>query len=113
MQGALALGVGRLLKERLLIGALRLDPEEIRHQGAGQLLGRVLESDAVESLAVGGGLQAGLAVVELVMAAGVLWLGAGGAHHVVLLAGVVAVAAGRRCRVPPAAPALVRRRDWR
>jgi ATP-binding cassette subfamily B protein len=94
MQGVLALGVGRLLKERLLTGALRLDSEEIRHQGVGQLLGRVLESSAVESLAVTGGLQAALAVVELVMAASVLWLGAGGASHVVLLVGVVIVAAG-------------------
>ena len=61
MQGSLALGAGRLLKERLLVGALRMDPEDIRHQGAGQLLGRTLESHAVESLAIGGGLQAGLA----------------------------------------------------
>ena len=82
MQGAVALRAGRLLKERLLVGALRLDPEDIRHQGAGQLLGRVLESDAVESLAISGGLQAGLAAVEIVMAAAVLWFGAAGGVQV-------------------------------
>ena len=85
MQGSVALRAGRLLKERLLVGALRLDPEDIRHQGAGQLLGRVLESDAVESLAISGGLQAGLAAVEIVMAGGVLWLGAAGGVHVSVL----------------------------
>jgi ATP-binding cassette subfamily B protein len=84
-QGALALSVGRLLKQRLLVGALRLDSEKVRHQGAGELLGRVLESDAVESLAIGGGLQAGLALVELVLSAAVLWLGATGGIHVLLL----------------------------
>ena len=89
-QGALALSVGRLLKERLLVGAVRLDPEKVRDQGAGELLGRVLESDAVESLAIGGGLQASLAVVELLMSGAVLWLGATGTAHVVLLATLVA-----------------------
>lgn len=88
LQGDVALRGGRLLKERLLAGALRLDPEDIRHEGAGRLLGRVLESDAVESLAVGGGLQAGLAAIEIVMAAGVLWFGATGGAHVALLIAV-------------------------
>jgi len=85
-QGALALTVGRLLKQRLLVGALRIDSEKVRHQGAGELLGRVLESDAVESLAIGGGLQAGLSIVELVLSCAVLWLGATGGVHVLLLA---------------------------
>jgi ATP-binding cassette subfamily B protein len=91
MQGAVAFRAGRLLKNRLLVGAVRLDPEDIRSQGAGQLLGRVLESDAIESLAISGGLQAGLAAVEIVMAAGVLWFGAaGGAHVSVLIVWTVA-----------------------
>ena len=34
MQGRFATGAGALLKQRLLYGALRLAPEEIRHQGA-------------------------------------------------------------------------------
>ena len=95
LQGTLAIGVGTLLKRRLLVGALRLDPEEIRQEGAGQLLGRVIESEAVESLAMTGGLQAVLAGVELALAAGVLWLGAtGGAHVVLLIVWVAAAAAG-------------------
>jgi ATP-binding cassette subfamily B protein len=74
IQGRLAIVAGALLKQRLLAGALCLEPEEIRHEGAGQLLGRVIEAEAVESLALGGGLIAGLAVLELVLAALVLAL---------------------------------------
>ena len=85
-QGRLAIGVGGLLKQRLLVGALRLDPEEIRHQGAGQLLGRVMESGAVESLALSAGLMGVLSILDLVLAASVLLLGAGGAFHALLLA---------------------------
>jgi len=77
-QGLFAIGVGRLLKERLLVGALKLDPEETRHQGAGQLLGRVIEAEAVESLALSGGFLALLALIELCLAGTVLaLLGAG------------------------------------
>jgi ATP-binding cassette subfamily B protein len=72
LQGRIAIGAGSLLKQRLLAGALRLDPEEIRREGAGQLLGRVIEAEAVESLALGGGLAAGLALLELIVAAAVL-----------------------------------------
>jgi ATP-binding cassette subfamily B protein len=90
-QGLLALGLGGLLKQRLLSGALRLHPEEIRHQGAGELLGRVVESEAVESLALQGGFLAITATIELVVAGAVLWAGAGGALHAVLLLGWVAL----------------------
>ncbi len=71
-QGVLAIGIGALLKSRLLHGALKLEPEEIRHQGAGQLLGRVIESEAVESLALGGGFFGLVAGIELVIAGIVL-----------------------------------------
>ena len=89
-QGRLAIGVGGLLKQRLLAGALRLDPEEVRHQGAGQLLGRVMESGAVESMALSAGLLGVLSVVELGLALSVLMLGAGGGTHGLLLAAAVA-----------------------
>ncbi len=85
LQGRLSIGAGGLLKRRLLDGALRLDQEEIRHQGAGQLLGRVLESDAVETLALGGGILGGLALIELVAAGIILSLGAGGPWQAFLL----------------------------
>jgi ABC-type multidrug transport system fused ATPase/permease subunit len=91
-QGVLAIGMGGLLKQRLLYGALRLEPEEMRQQGAGQLLGRVIESQAVESLALSGGFLVLGAGIELIMAAVVLGLGGGGALHVLLLFGWVVLA---------------------
>jgi ATP-binding cassette subfamily B protein len=86
-QGQLALGVGGLLKTRLLAGALRLAPEEMRHQGAGQFLGRVLEAEAVEALALSGGMLGLLAGIELAMALIVLGTGAGGWLQSCLLLG--------------------------
>src|SRR5262249_36119103 len=77
-------------KSRMLAGALNLDTEEVRRQGVGQLLGRVMDSQAFEALAVNGGLSAVVAVVELAFAAWVMSLGAGGALHLVLLAGWLA-----------------------
>lgn len=72
LQGRLAISAGALVKQRLLAGALRLEPEEIRTEGAGHLLGRVIEAEAVESLALGGGFLALLAAIELGIAGVVL-----------------------------------------
>ena len=84
-QGRLAIGAAGLLKQWLLEGALRLDLEETRHQGTGQFLGRVMESEAVESLALSGGFLRLVAVIELALAATVLCTGAGGWYHALLL----------------------------
>jgi ATP-binding cassette subfamily B protein len=84
-QSRFAIGIGGLFKQRLLFGTLQLEPEEIRHQGAGQFLGRVMESGAVELLGLAGGFTALVAVIELLMAAGVLALGVGGWPHALLL----------------------------
>ena len=77
-QGVLAINAGGLLKQRLLYGALQLEPEEISHQGAGQLLGQVMESEALESLALNGGFTSMAMVIELIAALVVLSLGAAG-----------------------------------
>src|SRR5262249_260286 len=88
-QGCFAIGAGVLLKRRLLAGALRLAPEEIRQQGAGQLLGRVIESQAVEALALSGGMLGLVAGLELGLAAVVLSAGAMGGRQALLLLGWV------------------------
>ena len=88
LQGVVALTAGGLLKERLLVGAFRLESDEVRRQGVGQLLGRVLESEALESLALSGGFLALVASIELAVAAVVLFAGAGGALHAALLVAV-------------------------
>lgn len=85
LQGSVSLGISGILKQRLLQGALRLEPEEIRHQGAGGLFGRVLEAEAMESLALGGGLIALVSVAELFFGAAVLAAGAGGWLHAAAL----------------------------
>jgi ATP-binding cassette, subfamily B, bacterial len=84
-QGTSAIRAGGLLKQRLLYGALRLNPDQIRHQGAGQLLGRIVETDAVETMALNGGFHGLLSVIELIMSAAVLSMGSGGWLHAGLL----------------------------
>lgn len=86
-QNALAIGIGALFKNRLLFGTLQLEPEEIRHQGVGQFLGRVMESQSAEMLALGGGFIALISLIQLFMAGVILALGAGGSLHVLLLIG--------------------------
>ena len=84
-QGVIGVGMGALLKRRMLLGALKLEPEEIRHQGTGQILGRVIESEAVESLALGGGFTSLMAAVDVFVAVPVLAAGPGGLASVALL----------------------------
>lgn len=72
LQGRLAIGVGRILKRRLLGGSLRLEPDEVRHQGVGSFLGQALEAEAVETLALSGGIAGVLALIEIIVAAFVL-----------------------------------------
>lgn len=89
LQALLTISAGAVLKRRLLYGAIQLEPEEIRHQGAGQLLGRVIESEAIEWLALTGGFSGLVGAVELVMAGAVLWVGVAGWLHLWLLAGCI------------------------
>jgi ATP-binding cassette, subfamily B, bacterial len=71
-QGVVAVRAGGLLRQRLLAGILRLDPQEVRHEGAGAFMARAIEIELVESLALSGGLMSLLALVELAAAAWVL-----------------------------------------
>ncbi|MEM7587555.1 MAG: ABC transporter ATP-binding protein [Acidobacteriota bacterium] len=92
-QRIFTLGAGALLKRRLLAGALRSDPEDIKVRGAGRFLGRVFESESVETLALNGGFLALLSALELGLAAWVLSLGGAGSWHLGLLAGWLLLAA--------------------
>ena len=80
-QGRLAVGVGTLLKRRLLHGAMRMDSDIVRHEGVGGLLGRSMEAEQVENFGLSGGIASALALIELVMACAVLAAGAGGLGH--------------------------------
>jgi ATP-binding cassette subfamily B protein len=85
LNSTFALEAGRLLKARLLSGALRIDPDEVARQGVGHLLGRVIESQALEALILNGGMTALIGMLELAFAAWLLAIGAGGAWQVASL----------------------------
>ena len=93
LQGTLAIAAAVLLKQRLLSGALKISMEEARRRGAGQWLSRVIESEALESLALSGGFAVLIATIELCLAAWVLAMGSGGAWHILLLLGWLIVTA--------------------
>lgn len=93
LQGRIAISAGARLKQRLFFGALSLKPDTIRHQGAGQLLGRVIETEAVESLALSGGFLGLVALIELAICVFVLAAGAGGPLQSALLVAWLAVTA--------------------
>lgn len=82
---AFALDAGRLLKSRLLAGALSMNVETVKQQGIGHLLGRVMESQALESLALNGGVAVLIATMELFFAAWILAQGASAGPHLLLL----------------------------
>jgi ATP-binding cassette subfamily B protein len=93
LQGVVTIGVATLLKRRLLFGALRLAPEEVRLQGTGQFLGRVIESEAVEAVALSGGFSALIATIELFAAIFVLsWGSAAGLLRLFLAGWVLLIA---------------------
>jgi ATP-binding cassette subfamily B protein len=102
--GVLSIRGGAILKRRLLAGALCLDPNAVRRQGVGQLLGRVIEADVVETMALSGGFLGLTAILELVLAAGVF--GAASGLHLVLLVGTAMVTGVLAWRY------LGRRRSW-
>jgi ATP-binding cassette subfamily B protein len=83
--GLAALRVGAVIKRRLLAGVLALRPDDLRTRGIGRLLALVIESEAVESLAISTGLVSVTAVIDLAMAGWVLTRGAGGGLLAVLL----------------------------
>ncbi|MFL6447200.1 MAG: ATP-binding cassette domain-containing protein [Bryobacteraceae bacterium] len=72
LQGSLAAEVGMSLKRRLLLGALKSNPDEVRRRGVGSLLGQAFEAEAVESLALSGGITGLLAGVEILVSGFVL-----------------------------------------
>lgn len=84
-EGVIAVDAGVLLKRRLLAGALALEADETRADGAGRMLARVLESEAVEQLAIDAGGAVLFTAVDLVGAAIVLAAGASPALELTLL----------------------------
>jgi ATP-binding cassette subfamily B protein len=97
--GRLAIDGGEALRARLLDGLLGLDTEPLRAEGIGHLLGRVMETEAVEALALGGGMLALAAAFELGTGIVVLALGAAGPRHIAILSLWLAVGAWLAARL--------------
>jgi ATP-binding cassette, subfamily B, bacterial len=72
LEGVVATGFGGVLRQRMLVGAMALQHDVARASGTGRLLSEVLESDVIDSLGATGAVQAGLALVELAIAAALM-----------------------------------------
>jgi ATP-binding cassette, subfamily B, bacterial len=81
----LALDAGRVVKARLLAGALRMSSDSVKRQGVGQLLSRVVESQTLEALSLNGGMALLRSVLQLGFAAWILAQGAAAGMHLILL----------------------------
>ena len=88
-QGKFATDGGALFKRRILEGALRLQPQELREAGVGQLLGRTLEADVIESMASSRAVEAITAGLDLAAAAIVLTSGAAPLAQLLVLGAVI------------------------
>lgn len=93
-QERFAQDLGRLIRSRLLAGALALAPDAMRREGVGGLIGRVLEAEALESMVLSGGMALLVALIELALAGWVLSLGAAPGLHLALLGGWIAAGVG-------------------
>jgi len=60
-----SIDIGALLKQRLFFGALHLKQDETRNQGFGQFMGRIMESEAFESMALDGGFEVMLFFIKI------------------------------------------------
>jgi len=96
--GNVALRAGAAVKRLLLLGALRGDLDGMRARGMGGIIGRTVESEAFESLALNGGTNLLFGTWELLVALVIASQGAGGAALVVLglVALVIAALVGMR-----------------
>ncbi len=85
LKNRLSLDFGGLLRNRLLSGILQLKPEEIRHKGSGYFLGHVMDIELLEAMGFSMAFMALIAILETLIAAIILSLGAGGLLHSFLL----------------------------
>ncbi|HVY39656.1 MAG TPA: ABC transporter ATP-binding protein [Polyangia bacterium] len=108
--GQLSIQTGAVLRGRVMDGILALDPEPLRTAGIGQLMGRVADLEAVESLALGGGLAAAAGLFELATGMVVVALGVAPVAHLLIAGATVAAAAGLIGRLRPALDVWTSRR---
>jgi ATP-binding cassette subfamily B protein len=81
---SLVLELGSVIKRRVLLGALKLSPDEVNGKGVGTFLSHVLESAHVEGMGTSGAFAGVTAIVAGLAALWVMSRGAGGLWHVAL-----------------------------
>ncbi|MES1165590.1 MAG: hypothetical protein ABUR63_07530, partial [Verrucomicrobiota bacterium] len=86
----LALDVGAAVRSGLMRGAMRLDRDRMRAAGMGQLLGRAIDAEVLDTLALGGGVEAMAGLFQIAFGAAVLGWGATPGWSLAMLAAVLA-----------------------
>lgn len=81
----IGIDIAAIVKRRLLVGALSLDPNDIRERGSGQLLAMVGESHTLEAAGLESVLSVVSAAVSLFTSGAILSVGIGGGLHVALM----------------------------
>lgn len=69
--GLFSTSISAIMKQRLIYGALNLHPDQIRHEGTGSFLGRIMDSEVVESAAIGNTFMTIMAVIQVFSAWGI------------------------------------------
>jgi len=90
---SLVMEAGSVIKRRILLGALKLTPDEVNGKGVGTFLSHVLESGHVEALGTSGAFAGLTSIIAGIAAIWVMSRGAGGAAHVALYLVFIVIAA--------------------
>jgi len=85
LQGVVSVGIGGLLKQRFLSGAMAIDSDVVHVKGTGELMSEVLESDAIDEMAASGGVATVMASIELLAAPILLFWGAASMAEIAVL----------------------------
>ena len=91
LEGLVAVGISESIKRKMLRGVIATDPDIIRAKGSGELLGEVLESEAIDGVAAGAGIATGVALLELLITPFLMFWGAAPRVQILVLLTFVAV----------------------
>ena len=76
-QCQISMNTGTFFKQRLIFGAMHLKQDEIRNEGPGQFMGRLMESEAFESMAIDGSFDIIICIINFIISLYLLYVGCG------------------------------------
>jgi ATP-binding cassette, subfamily B, bacterial len=91
LEGLVAIDISGSIKRKMLQGVMAMDADVIRAKGSGELLGEVLESEAIDGVAAGAGIETGVALLELLITPFLMLWGAAPRAQILVLVAFVAV----------------------